>query len=68
MGYFRLCPVCGDRLDPGEKCDCRDKKRQEEEFWERKLKAGADGQYVLRFGKEQRNGGNAHLGKQGRMA
>lgn len=23
MGYFRICPYCGDYLDPGERCDCR---------------------------------------------
>lgn len=21
--YYRVCPYCGARLDPGEKCDCR---------------------------------------------
>lgn len=22
MQYFKTCPVCGDNLDPGEKCEC----------------------------------------------
>ncbi len=22
MAYFNVCPVCGCRLDPGERCDC----------------------------------------------
>lgn len=23
---YRECPYCGSHLDPGERCDCRDKK------------------------------------------
>lgn len=26
MSYYRPCPVCGAALDPGERCDCQDKK------------------------------------------
>ena len=26
MAYFKTCPHCGAHLDPGEKCDCRDKR------------------------------------------
>ena len=22
MAYYRVCPLCGATLDPGEKCDC----------------------------------------------
>lgn len=22
MAYFKVCPHCGDSLDPGERCDC----------------------------------------------
>lgn len=26
MSYFKVCPICGSHLDPGESCaDCRDK-------------------------------------------
>ena len=26
MAYYRLCPICGAALDPGEVCeDCREK-------------------------------------------
>ncbi len=29
--YFRECPICGARLDPGETCtDCKDKAEQAE--------------------------------------
>lgn len=24
MSYFRVCEYCGDNLDPGEKCCCRE--------------------------------------------
>lgn len=26
MSYYRICPNCGANLDPGEHCDCQDKK------------------------------------------
>lgn len=26
--YFRICPYCDAHLDPGERCDCQDKKRE----------------------------------------
>lgn len=26
MSYFRICPICGAHLDPGEKCDCVEEK------------------------------------------
>lgn len=25
MSYYRICPICGANLDPGESCDCRAK-------------------------------------------
>lgn len=24
MAYYKICPYCEARLDPGEKCDCRE--------------------------------------------
>lgn len=27
MSYFKTCPHCGAHLDPGETCDCLDKKK-----------------------------------------
>ena len=26
MSYYKTCPHCGANLDPGEVCDCREKK------------------------------------------
>ena len=26
MSYYRTCPSCGANLDPGERCDCQNKK------------------------------------------
>ena len=28
MPYYRVCPYCGNNLDPGEKCDCQTEKPQ----------------------------------------
>ena len=27
MAYYRTCPDCGDNLDPGERCECQDKRK-----------------------------------------
>lgn len=27
MSYYRVCPLCGCNLDPGERCDCAHKKK-----------------------------------------
>lgn len=24
MSYYRVCPLCGAALDPGERCDCNE--------------------------------------------
>ena len=26
MAYYRTCPHCGSNLDPGERCECQEKK------------------------------------------
>ncbi len=31
MSYFRTCEYCGGNLDPGEKCDCRERKNKKKE-------------------------------------
>lgn len=27
MAYYRTCPDCGGNLDPGERCECQDKRK-----------------------------------------
>lgn len=27
MPYYSPCPVCGAALDPGERCDCKEKEK-----------------------------------------
>lgn len=36
--YGRECPYCGDGLDPGEKCQCREARRARGEIKEPKPK------------------------------
>lgn len=31
MASYRICPYCGANLDPGEKCECREKEEHLEE-------------------------------------
>lgn len=28
MAYYHTCPHCGANLDPGERCDCREARRE----------------------------------------
>ena len=28
MPMYKTCPQCGAHLDPGERCDCRDKRSE----------------------------------------
>lgn len=48
VAYFRICKFCGDRLDPGEHCDCRDRKK----IYVEQFKQGKNGQLVLPLKKE----------------
>lgn len=32
MAYYSMCPNCGARLDPGERCDCREKEKAAQEL------------------------------------
>ena len=50
MAYFRICKFCGDRLDPGEHCDCRDRTKIDIE----QFKQGKNGQFVLPLKKEEK--------------
>lgn len=31
MAFYNTCPKCGANLDPGEKCTCENKKKEEKE-------------------------------------
>ena len=46
--YYRECPLCGSNLDPGEKCDCQDAKKNREELIRTLLIRQPDGQLALR--------------------
>lgn len=50
MAYYNVCPVCGGNLDPGERCDCQQRKRQERVAFGKWIKAEpATGQFVLQL-------------------
>lgn len=50
MAYYRICPYCGDALDPDEKCDCQEEKQQDQEFFTRHLKTDPiSGQLTFKF-------------------
>lgn len=35
-GKYDICTICGANLDPGEKCDCEEQDKPEEEQREKK--------------------------------
>ncbi len=37
MAYYNTCPLCGSNLDPGEPCDCGEKREKQNEFFNRHL-------------------------------
>lgn len=49
MAYYRVCRFCGSNLDPGERCDCMDKRQEREDLFERITTESETGQMVLRF-------------------
>ncbi len=50
MAYFRICKFCGCSLDPGEHCDCLDRKK----IYIEQFKQGKNGQFVLPLKKEEK--------------
>ena len=46
--YGYICPDCGDRLDPGERCDCRKEKEQAVNMIENLVVTEKDGQMIIR--------------------
>lgn len=55
MRYFRPCPYCGANLDPGERCECQDKKEQVNRFFASVLQEEENGQMAIQ--------GKAGMGK-----
>lgn len=45
---FLTCPFCDSNLDPGEKCDCRDNKRNKEERLGAMLLCDKSGQITMK--------------------
>lgn len=43
-----ICQKCGAHLDPGERCDCDDKKSDIEEMYNNILSCDEEGQMILR--------------------
>ncbi len=49
MSYFDICPECGAHLDPGEKCDCKEKGKEVEHYYKNYIKVTPTGQLTLVF-------------------
>lgn len=46
MAYYNICPNCGSNLDPGERCDCEDELKKQQEFFSKTIRASKNtGQY-----------------------
>lgn len=46
--YYMECPYCGSNLDPGEKCDCRDKKEEKTEEMKKLYFSDSNGQMTIK--------------------
>lgn len=53
MAYYNICPKCKCNLDPGEKCDCDRERREQEEFYRKKLWVSRTGQMKFVFGEKE---------------
>ena len=47
MSYYNICPHCGARLDPCEKCDCVERSERNAAKWEKMTKEESGGQLCL---------------------
>lgn len=54
--YYLICSECGAHLDPGEKCDCyEEKKKQEEKLRSLLVEEKGSNQITFNFYKEGLN-------------
>lgn len=37
MAQYRRCYFCGDRLDHGEQCECRNEEQRKRLFWQSRV-------------------------------
>jgi len=65
MSYYRLCPECGAALDPGEVCDCRTNKAEQNEqvliLFNKTSKAEQNEQVLILFNKTSKAEQNEHM-------
>ena len=47
--YYRPCPYCGAHLDPGEPCDCLEKKKENNKNILAAYRSGRDGQMEMKL-------------------
>ncbi len=48
MAYYSICPNCGCSLDPGERCDCEDELKKQQEFYSKTIRISKNtGQYAF---------------------
>lgn len=52
--YYRTCQFCGDNLDPGEKCNCRDKEEVKRKQLLSLFESDNDGQVRMKLTQPRR--------------
>ena len=52
MAFSNTCSICGANLDPGERCDCQEKKEHETQRLQSMFKMGRNGQMQLNLFQE----------------
>lgn len=45
--YYKVCPICGAHLDPGEPCDCKNEKKRVERKYQSLIKVDESNQLAL---------------------
>lgn len=56
MRVHRICPKCGATLDPEEKCDCEDVRKQQDNIFAQRVRVNPKtGQMAFRWCEEELN-------------